>query len=194
MYLFYITNNMVRNTKGGKGSKGLARKLVNADTSIKSFIRKPENELEVFALTTKMFGNMCEVLTSNGKTFKCQIRGKFKGRSKRNCIVAVGKILMVGFRDFEAPNYKVCDLLEVYEANEVNELQKMPGINIQHLITQSISMDFGSSIKTTSDNLFEFSNEESCVRLEHKNTLVSIDEDIIKTCSEEEEEIDFDNI
>ena len=187
---------MVRNTKGGKGSKGLARKLVNADTSIKSFIRKPENELEVFALTTKMFGNMCEVLTSNGKTFKCQIRGKFKGRSKRNCIVAVGKILMVGFRDFEAPNYKVCDLLEVYEANEVNELQKMPGINIQHLIAQSISMDFGSSVKTTTDNLFEFSNEDTSAALEHKKISASSsnDEEIIKTCSDDNEEVDFDNI
>jgi translation initiation factor IF-1 len=182
---------MVRNTKGGKGSKGLARKLINAETSTKSYIRKPENDLEVFALTTKMFGNMCEVSTCDGKTFKCHIRGKFKGKSKRNCIVAVGKILMVGFRDFEAPNFKVCDLLEVYEPNEITELQKMPGINIQPLVAQSISMDFtATSSKLPGDNLFEFSNDdpenETC-----KNIVVATSSDTIK---EDEEEIDIDDI
>jgi translation initiation factor IF-1 len=185
---------MVRNTKGGKGSKGLARKLVNNETSIKSYIRRPENELEVFALTTKMFGNMCEVVTCDGKTFKCHIRGKFKGKSKRNCIISVGKVLMVGFREFEAPNFKVCDLLEVYEPNEVNELQKIPGVNIQSLIAQSIAMDFGSSSsKPTGDNLFEFSNED--VDEEPKNVLIKHqDTPKIGSDDDDQDEIDIDDI
>jgi len=129
---------MVKNTKGGKGSKSLARKLVNSysESNTKRNIRKHENKYEVFALTTKMYGTMCEVLTCDGKSYKCHIRGKFRGRSKRNSIVSIGKILLVGFREFEEPNFKVCDLLEIYEPNEVNELQKMPDVNIKNLIIQ----------------------------------------------------------
>jgi len=56
-------------------------------------------------------------------------------------------------------------------------------------------MDFGSSVKTTTDNLFEFSNEDTSDSLEHKkiSATASTNEEIMKSCSDEEE-IDFDNI
>jgi translation initiation factor IF-1 len=173
---------MVKNTKGGKGSKGLARKLVNAysESNTKKNIRKPENKYEVFALTTKMYGTMCEVLTNDGKSYKCHIRGKFRGRSKRNSIVSIGKILLVGFREFEEPNFKVCDLLEIYEPNEVNELQKMPDIDIRNLIIVD-----GSNSNEVDDILFtndEYNNDD-LVRvntiLDNTDTIQTDDGDII---------------
>jgi translation initiation factor IF-1 len=114
---------MVKNTKGGKGSKSLSRKLVNSDNNTSNNnVRIPDNELEVFAIVTKMFGTMCEVVTSDNKTYKCHIRGKFRGRSKRFSIVSIGKIVLVGFRDFEAPLFKNTDLLEIYEPHDITTL------------------------------------------------------------------------
>jgi translation initiation factor IF-1 len=153
---------MVKNTKGGKGSKGLARKMF-AEDNVRRIIRKPECELEDFAVVTKMYGTMCEIQTCNGKSYKCHIRGKFRGRSKRNSIVSVGKIIMVGFREFEKPNFTCCDLLEIFEPNEVNELQRMPDINIRPLITISNNDNLEGSSKdrgSERDNeLFDFSEE-----------------------------------
>lgn len=167
---------MVKNTKGGKGSKSLARKLVNSysESNTKRNIRKPENKYEVFALTTKMYGTMCEVLTSDGKTYKCHIRGKFRGRSKRNSIVSVGKILLVGFREFEEPNFKVCDLLEIYEPNEVNELQKMPDINIKNLIVQE------NTNGADSDDVLFTNDEYNMEDINRVNSVIE-NKDIIET-------------
>jgi hypothetical protein len=163
---------MVKNAKGGKGAKSLARKMVSGgETSEKRFVRKPESELEQFALTTKMYGTMCEVTTCDGKSYKCVIRGKFSGRKKRQCLVSPGKILLVGFRDFEAPNFKVCDLLEVYEQSEVNQLQKTPGVNIQSLIAQMSSYPGESRMDDTMEDLFDFS--ESGVSKEDREAIIA---------------------
>jgi len=128
---------MVRNTKGGKGSKGLARKLVSYSHSAP--LRLPDNDLEVFAIVTKIYGPMCEVTTNSGVSLKCHIRGKFKGRAKRNSIITVGSIILVGFRDFEAPNFKSCDLLEVYSNDETHQLtiSSHLSINITNLLNQN---------------------------------------------------------
>lgn len=113
---------MVKNTKGGKGSKSLSRKLVNSDNNTTNVVRIPDNDLEVFAIVTKMFGTICEVVTYDNKIYRCHIRGKFRGRSKRFSIVSVGKLVLIGFRDFEAPLFKNTDLLEIYEPNDFSSL------------------------------------------------------------------------
>lgn len=146
---------MVKNTKGGKGSKGFARKLLNVPA--KTSVRVPENPLEVFAIVTKFYGTMCDVTTVDGKTYKCIVRQKFRKRSKAFCIVAVGNIILVGFRDFEAPNFKTCDLLETYDPNDVRVLANMPSINIQPLI--AIQNAGHSSSTSSSDLNFGFSND-----------------------------------
>lgn len=144
---------MVKNTKGGKGAKSLARKMVFADTREKKYIRLPTCSLEQFAVTTKMYGNMCQVTTNDGESYKCVIRGKFSGRKKRQSFVAVGKIILVGFRDFEAPNFKFCDLLEVYDDNEIQQLTTTPGLDIQSLLSQMYSLTSASSSSRTEDPL-----------------------------------------
>jgi hypothetical protein len=151
---------MVKNTKGGKGAKSLARKMVFADSREKTYIRLPTSPLEQFALTTHMYGNMCQVTTIDGNSYKCVIRGKFTGRKKRQSFVSVGKILLVGFRDFEAPNFKLCDLLEVYDDNEIIQLATTPGIDIHSLLSHSSSISTHSSLLSTQhplDDLFSHS-------------------------------------
>lgn len=116
---------MVKNTKGGKGHKSFARKNIALKST--PFI-SPTNELEKIARVVKFFGNMCQIITQDGdgKVYNCQIRGKFKGRSKRSSLISVGKYVMVGFRHFEAPVFKNCDLLEVYdETTDVPLLKSM---------------------------------------------------------------------
>ena len=126
---------MVKNLNGGNRSKGLARKFLYNDTP--SSVRLPDNDLEVFAVLTKMYGTICDVTTSNGDSFKCHIRGKFRGRSKRNSIVQVGSILLVGFRHFEAPHFKNCDLLELYDSHDISILQNISSIDISHILSIS---------------------------------------------------------
>lgn len=123
---------MVKNVKGGKGSKAFARKFMH--TPVKTTVRVPENPLEIIAIVSKFYGNMCDVTTADSKTYKCMLRKKFTGRFMHSSMIAAGNIIMVGLRDYEAPNYKTCDLLEVYDANDVRILSNIPSINIQPLI------------------------------------------------------------
>jgi hypothetical protein len=142
---------MVKNTKGGKGAKSMARKLTQNTYASSSVLRLPEHDLEVFAIVTKMYGNMCQVFTSDNRDLKCHIRGKFKGRSKRNSFISMGSILLVGFRHFEAPHYSVCDLLEVYDSHEISSLLSFPSYNISHLLSMS---NPDSNNNTIDDSIF----------------------------------------
>jgi hypothetical protein len=59
-------------------------------------------------------------------------------------------------RDWEEPNYKECDLLEVYETNEVRQLTKNPSIDLsslqKHIDAYSrCSTDAGSSDAVCAD-------------------------------------------
>ena len=104
---------MVKNTTGGSRHKSQARKLV--DSGISANLPEPSNEFELYATVSKMFGNgMCQVLTLNGLTLTCHIRGKFRGRNKNNNLVAPNSFLLVGLRDWENPPIN-CDLLFLYD-------------------------------------------------------------------------------
>jgi translation initiation factor IF-1 len=146
---------MVKNTKGGKGSKSIARKSVAVNTS--KYLRIPENELETFAVVTKFYGNICDVLTNDNKSYRCHIRGKFKGKFKRNSFISVGKIILIGFRHFEEPNYINTDLLYVYDLNEYSQFSYLPGYDISNLITFHNNLSFS---KGTLDNEIIFEEQQ----------------------------------
>ena len=81
---------MVKNVKGGTGHKKQASKHTQAPTfTVK--LRIALEEGEVYAQVTKLLGNgMCHVSDSTGKLLLCHIRGKFRGRSKRDNLIATG--------------------------------------------------------------------------------------------------------
>ena len=108
---------MVKNVKGGSGHKGQARKFTSTDKFTNTKLRLSLDECELYAQVIKLLGNsMCHVLCQDGKTRLCIIRGKFRGRGKRDNSITNGKWIMVGIRDYESEKtdkLENCDLLEV---------------------------------------------------------------------------------
>lgn len=144
---------MVKNTVGGGKSKKIARKLTTSSVS-KEFTRFSVNELEQYALVTKIYGNgRCQVKTHTGLNLQCIIRNKFKGRSKRGNIVSNGTYLLIGLREWESSSgYKTSDLLEIYDNEDVVVLQNQP------LFKKLIS---NTSEKNTDDDLFSMIDIEN---------------------------------
>jgi translation initiation factor IF-1 len=92
------------------------------------------SELELYAIVSKVLGNgMFYAKNENYPQLLGRIRNKFKGRSIRDNKITTGCVILVGLREWEYPNYKECDLLEVYDSNEIRQLSKMPSINFAEL-------------------------------------------------------------
>ncbi len=139
---------MVKNTNGGKGAKGLARKLSSSNEQHR--LRLSVSPDEKYAFVKQMLGNgMCSVVTDDNITLICHIRSKFRGRSKRNNFVTKNAIVLVGLRDWENPP-KNCDLLELYDDSDIRQLKKLPSINFAFF--DSIHPDGSSDY--TNDLLF----------------------------------------
>jgi hypothetical protein len=144
---------MVKNTVGGGKSKKIARKLTTSFIS-KEPTRFSSNELEQYALVTKIYGNgRCQVKTHGDLDIQCVIRNKFKGRSKRGNIIAIGTYILIGLREWETSSgYKTCDLLEIYDKEDVTILQNQK--LFKNLITKT-------SEKDTNDGLFSLIDTEN---------------------------------
>lgn len=134
VYIKYIqSHKMVKNVNGGNRGKAVARKDVRVRS--KHGLRIPEHELECMGYVAKMLGNgQCTIQFNDGKSILGQIRSKMRGRNKRANIINPGAIVMVGLHDWEAPNFKRCDILEVYDDHEVRQLAEIPQIDISTLI------------------------------------------------------------
>ena len=157
-YTFYIA--MVKNTHGGNKSKGMARKNV-VDHTDKRKLRLSSCDLEKYAVVTKMLGNgMFYTTTNEGDELLGRIRNKFKGRSRRGNNLGIGTMVLVGLREWEAPHYKECDLLEVYDANEIKQIRQMSSIDT-HLLNKMLDANISSTATTADESEcgIEFSTE-----------------------------------
>lgn len=118
---------MVKNAAGGNKAKGQARKSVMAPKS--TFLRLATDECEIYAQVTKSLGNgMCHVLCMDNVVRLCHIRGKFRGRGKRDNIISNGSWVMIGIREWEMGKKRDgklqnCDLLEVYCGSDKERLK-----------------------------------------------------------------------
>ena len=126
---------MVKNLNGGKKSKSSARKNIIPSGHLRA-IRLVDDPLEMYALVTKYMGNgMCHVLCADSRPRLCFIRGKFKGRGKRDNKVETGTWVMIGIREWTSTTSKPgklesCDLLEVYADQDKSRLKdKEPGVD-----------------------------------------------------------------
>jgi len=145
---------MVKNTTGGTGTKGLARKH-QVGGSENGRIRLPECELEQFALVTKMLGNgMCEIFTNANIRMIGHIRNKFRGKQKRHNLLAIHTIVLVGLREWENP-VKNCDILTMYDNSQIDQLRNIPNINIKKVL----ELQLGSTLKTANNDDVTFSND-----------------------------------
>jgi initiation factor 1A len=135
---------MVKNVKGGNKSKNVARKHMSSESTEKRVLRISTSELEQYGVVCQMNGHgMFYVMTEQGNRYLGRIRSKFSGKSMRQNVINKGSIILVGMREWEKPNYKEVDLLEIYDANEVKQLHKIPTINMSVLDRFVESMTLG---------------------------------------------------
>jgi initiation factor 1A len=124
---------MVKNIKGGTGHKSQARKHTNDSSSKRT--RFSEDEMEIYACVTSMLGGAnCSVKCVDGQDRLCIIRGKFRGgRGKRGNMLTRGTWVLVGIREWSVESSsdkesRKCDLLEVYNDADKQELRKVRGV------------------------------------------------------------------
>jgi initiation factor 1A len=174
---------MVKNTTGGTGTKGLARKhQARSDNRL----RLPECELEQFAIVTKMLGNgMCEIYTNESVRLIGHIRNKFRGKQKRNNMLSVNSIVLIGLREWENP-YKNCDILSIYENNHVDQLRNIPGIQISDLLKRQLGYT-NTSNNEDNDLIFTDEIDENIIVVPKQRIPVDFE-------LEQTEEIDIDDI
>jgi translation initiation factor IF-1 len=147
---------MVKNTTGGTGTKSLARKHQSSGSGEK--LRLPECDLEQFACVTKMLGNgMCEVFTNNNIRLIGRIRNAFRGKNKRHNMITPNSIVLVGLHEWEKIP-KNCDLMVIYESNQIEQLRTNPNINIDHVLRLQLAGTTHQPIKKDAD--FDFVDEE----------------------------------
>lgn len=151
---------MVKNTKGGSGHKSQARKYETSAKQVNLKTRFSEDEYEYYAQVVANLGNgMCHVMCKDGKKRLCVIRGKFRGRGKRDNIITNGKWVLVGGREFESTksgegkDLEKCDLLEVYSDLDKERLKSLGGFS------EFISRDHTfANVSGSDDNDIEFSD------------------------------------
>lgn len=157
---------MVKNTKGGSGHKGQARKFVVPSSSkqiVKTRVALEDGEL--YAQVTKMLGNgMCHVLCQDNKTRLCFIRGKFRGRGKRDNMISNGKWILIGLRDYESEKaggkLDNCDLLDVYTDQDKERLKnQVQTVNWTQFILNDRS-NTNTNDNDTIDDGFDFTDEK----------------------------------
>jgi translation initiation factor 1A len=180
---------MVKNTTGGSKTKGQARKFITGTP--KNTLRISKDELEIYAQVTKNLGNgMCHVMCIDGKTRLCHIRGKFRGRGKRDNLVNPGSWLLVGLREWELTSTKKdnklenCDLLEVYNDYDIQRLKD--SVNVDWLIFTRTN---GENIQENLDGL-EFEDNKTTEYHELIEAQIAKGENIRAIAMEEEVDID----
>jgi hypothetical protein len=153
---------MVKNVGGGNKSKGFARKnFVKKDHAL----RVSEDEDEVYAQVSKIYGGtMCQVITIDGTEMLCHIRGKFRGRGKRDNFIGNGTWLLVGKREWEKESAKGkllnCDVIEVYnDADKIKLKNNLTSVDWSIFITNDSKM-VGSSEALDNDDI-QFSDEKT---------------------------------
>jgi hypothetical protein len=180
---------MVKNTLGGTGTKGLARKhqVIRNKT-----LQLAEDELECYACVTKLFGNrMVEIVTTDEKLgpIRGHIRSKFSGKQKRHNTITQFAIVLVGLREWESIR-KNCDILTVYDDIEIEQLSQMPKINIESLLQMRLSGTFKGKTADTNNMNFGFIDEQNEDSANNSNKTHVVEQFGLETVNE----VDIDDI
>ena len=155
---------MVKNASGGNKAKGFARKNLSKGSNS---LRTSTNEFEVYAQVTKVLGgSMCHVVDLNGIQMLCHIRGKFRGRGKRDNFIGSGSWVLVGLRDWEkepsSGKLLNCDILEVYNEHDKESLKNtVTTINWNVFITYDNKITSSALDGGGGDDEIEFTSEKT---------------------------------
>jgi initiation factor 1A len=183
---------MVKNASGGNKAKGFARKNLVKSSNV---LRVSTDEAEIYAQVTKVLGGaMCHVVDLEGTPMLCHIRGKFRGRGKRDNFIENGTWVLVGIREWEKEpsNGKLlnCDILEVYNNSDKERLKNtVTTIDWSNFVVNDTKQFLVSD--ETEENQILFSNEKTDeyaaiieMQLEEeahgsKKAVISVDEETI---------------
>ena len=147
---------MVKNTIGGKRGKMMANKRVGGGGGDKK-LRLSLNEDEIYVCVSKVFGSgMFEVMDNQNIKYRAQLRGKMKGPNKRHNFVSLFSILLVGKRS-DLSDSNICDVLFVYDDQDVLSLSLLPYLNISNIISFHRNHIFSDNV-SISDDLFHHSS------------------------------------
>ena len=176
---------MVKNTTGGSGHKSQARK--NVAPTGKAFTLQTRFAIEaeeIYSQVSKVLGNgMCHVLCQDNKTRLCHIRGKFRGRGKRDNILINGTWILVGTRDYESVKVDKmanCDLLEIYSDLDKERLKALHGVDWS-LFTANDYIT--SSTKYSADDDVSFSRTDRTEEYENMMTTMTTPLKMVSTLS-----------
>lgn len=172
---------MPKNVKGGSGHRSAASKdCYTAKANAKT--RISVDEYELYGQVKSMTGNgMCIVFCQDSKFRLCIIRGKFKGKGKRDNIIVAGSWVLVGLREFETEHdvgiidpgtltgkqkeknkLDKCDLLELYSEKDKNYLKSEVNLPCWSLFNIDKigggSSSGGKDGNGYTDDLIEFTN------------------------------------
>jgi translation initiation factor IF-1 len=156
---------MVKNTTGGSSAKGMARKnTMQSGGRTSSKLRISEQEDEIYAVITKLSGGgMCIAQCIDKVTRTCIIRGKFKGKGKRDNIISPGSWVLVGAREWESDKtnskkeLNKCDLLEIYSDSDKKRLQA--SVDAEWSALQISDGSHGQSINNATNDLINFQTD-----------------------------------
>jgi initiation factor 1A len=141
---------MVKN-KGGGNHKHMARKGFGGSQKTQNKLRISEDECEVYAQVDKLLGNgMCYVDCMDNVKRLCIIRGKFRGRGKRDNTLTTGTWCLIGRRDYLSDpvegKLEQSDLLEVYAESDKQRLRaQVPSMDWNKFLSKDASNSFNSS-------------------------------------------------
>ena len=126
---------MVKNKKGGSGHKKMARKNIAPKGGYNRKLRLPKENGEIIAqVITISGGGHAVIKCTDGKERTLVIRGKFRGRNKRDNTIKNGSFVLAGLRSVsmgEVINPKKkekADILEVYPDSAKKELLSKPEV------------------------------------------------------------------
>jgi initiation factor 1A len=144
---------MVKNTKGGKKAKNLARKNIGMDRSLKyeDLIKTEDQE---YAKVTKINGgnryNLLLYSEDGNSSSENNCLGISRGKINKTK-VELGTIVLISTREFQPSKV---DILHIYNNDEVQLL-----VNSGDLSQKFIKLDATSSSMISGDNII-FSKEE----------------------------------
>jgi hypothetical protein len=109
---------------------------------------------------------MCQVVTTDDKQMLCHIRGKFRGRGKRDNFIGLHTWLLVGLRDWEtvaAGKLPNCDVIEVYSDQDKNKLRNtLTSVNWTLFVTNDIrTAGNATSSSIVEDDTYGFADEKT---------------------------------
>lgn len=176
---------MVKNTTGGSKHKSQARKNV-VSRGVSGPLRLATEEGEIYAQVERILGGCnCHVKCTDGETRLCVIRGKFRGRGKRDNMLSIGTLVLVGIRDYESnrsskDKLQNCDLLEVYRETDKERVKNSSRVDWSKLVRNDNNE--GSTKSMGVDYEFDFltDEQEELARLateQSKNIMMRIKKD-----------------